>query len=79
MCPTLLAAWLTTVSLDIIVQNILPWCTAIAGYRASNDYSNSQQQSTRGYNKQANATMHYSTNKSENHHKYNICVGIQVC
>ena len=79
VCPTLLATQLTTMSLDIIVHNILPWCTATAGYRASNNNvtaSNNQPEATNkisnnqpeATNKQANATMHNSIDKSENHH-----------
>ena len=79
MCPTLLAVQLTTMSLDIIVHNILPWCTAITGYWASNNYSNSEHftndcfeiasnNQPEATNKQANATMHNSIDKSENDH-----------
>ena len=64
VCPTLLATQLTTMSLDIIVHNILPWCTAITGYQASNNNSNSQQQSTRGY-KQASKCYHAQFHQQE--------------
>ena len=67
-------------SLMVSCLLLLPWCIAIAGYWISSSNSNSQQQLTASY-RQASKSLSGTSwpTKSENHHKQNVHVAIQVC